>query len=254
MAIKLNNKNSPGEISQNKEAERFFFDKFGEGNPYDVFDQKGYERIANEFLKYLKPGDSAKVIEFGCGTGAFTAKFLKYGFELLGVDISPKCVEYAAKRYPEIRFEVGDLEHTLYPDEVFDVVFLSGVLHHFKNYATVISECRRLLKKGGVLLSYDPNRKNPFMRVFRCRSSPFYVSNGVTENEQPLARKEVILTLSKCGFSNYKVYSISGVTYKYFDAKGYRLFLPVYNFLERMLDIRPLRDWFGSFLVTFAKK
>jgi len=193
-------------------------------------------------------------VDIGCGTGAFTARFLKYGFKLSGIDISPNCIKYAAEKYPNVTFKVGDAERTNYPDQIFDIVFLSGVLHHFQDLSVIIRECYRILKKGGVLLGYDPNRQNPFMRAFRCKDSPLYVSKGVTQNERPLDKHEIISNLIACGFSEPKVYSISGVTRRYLDHKASFLILPVYNLIEKALDIKPLRKKFGSFLITYAKK
>ncbi len=240
--------------TQNKKDEQRFFDAFGENNSYDVFDAGGYNRIINEFLKYFEPVPGLKVADIGCGTGSFTSKFLKYKFKLFGIDISPNCVKYAAKRYPNISFEVGDAERTNYPSQTFDVIFLSGVLHHFRDFFHVIGECHRILKKGGILLCYDPNRQNPFMRVFRCKDSTLYVSKGVTRNERPLVKKEITSALIAGGFSEYKVYSISGVTFRYLGHKASFLILPVYNLIEKIMDIRPLRERFGSFLITYAKK
>jgi ubiquinone/menaquinone biosynthesis C-methylase UbiE len=233
--------------AQNKDAEREFFGAFVKGRGYDVFDDNGYSRIMAEFLKFFRPARGLKVMDLGCGTGAFTGRFLKYGFQLSGIDISPGCIEYARKRYPEISFEVGDIEDTRCPDGAFDVVLLSAVLHHFQDLSTAIRECHRILKKGGVLLAYDPNRSNPFMRVFRCKDSPLYISKGVTKNESPLGQKEIAAALKSCGFSEHKVYGISGITFRYIDSKAAFL-------IQRFIDLWPLRERIGSFLITYAKK
>ncbi len=243
---------------QDKNAEKKFFNRFGTHIDYDVFDERGYKRLVYEFLKYLKPlqkeKERLKIIDFGCGTGSFTGKFLNCGFELYGVDISEKCISYARKKYPDISFEVGDIEHTKWQDGSFDVVFLTGVLHHFSDFSEAVKECYRILKKEGIILGYDPHRGNPFMWLYRCKESPFYSSKGVTENERPLSKREIENVFVYCGFSETRIHSIAGVTYKYFDNKLSSLILPVYNFIERIIDFKPLRDRFGSFLITYSKK
>jgi SAM-dependent methyltransferase len=190
----------------------------------------------------------------GCGTGAFISKFQDSPYKLYGIDISPRCIEYARKKYPDISFSVGDIEATGYEDGAFDVILLSGVMHHFPCLDKLIKECHRVLKKGGVLLGYDLHCGNPFMWLYRCKKSPFYSSKGVTENERPISKKEVYDALKSCEYPVINVYCISGVTYKYFDHQLSSLILPVYNLIERTIDLPFLRQNIGSFIITYAKK
>ena len=111
-----------------------------------------------------------------------------------------------------------------------------------------------ILKKRGILLSYDPNRSNPFMWLCRARQSLFYSAKGITENERLLSAEEIGEALACSGFLERKVYSISGILYKYINNRFSFLMLPVYNFCERIIDLIPLRYKFGSFLITFARK
>jgi ubiquinone/menaquinone biosynthesis C-methylase UbiE len=239
---------------QNKKAEIDFFDKFGVQLDYDVFDEKGYKRIIDEFLQYFTITPGMKVLDFGCGTGAFTARFSSFPFELYGIDISSECIRYASKKYPTINFKTGDVEHTGFENDTFDIVLMSGLLHHFPDFFRVVSEAKRILKPGGKILAYDPNRANPVMWLYRCKQSPFYSAVGVTENEQPLSKKALMKVFKKVGFSDLKAYSVSGITYKYVESKSAGKFLPVYNFLENLFDRTFLRNYIGSFLITYAKK
>jgi len=243
---------------QEKKAEIDFFDHFVENSAYDVFNERGYKRIVAEFLKYLKPIENKKnildLIDLGCGTGAFTSRFQNSRFQLYAMDISSNCIKYAQEKYPFIKFKLGDIENTKFDSNKFDAVFLSGVLHHFPDFSNVLKECYRILKPGGILLAYDPHKHNPFMWAYRCEQSPFYSSNGITKNERLLKKDEISKVLSSSGFSKINIYSISGVTYKYFENKFAFLILPIYNFIERLLDIRLFRERFGSFLITYAQK
>lgn len=243
---------------QKKKSEIEFFNQFADNCGYDVFGETGYHRLINEFLKYLSPykreKGKFKIIDLGCGTGSFTSRLHKYGFDLMALDISPRCISYARENYPDIEFMVGDIEHLDFDNNVFNVVFLSGVLHHFPKLSHVLSECHRVLKKGGILLGYDPNRANPFMWLARAKQSPFYSSKGITENERLLSAREINEALVSGGFSEKKVYGISGIIYKYIDNKFSFLILPIYNFIEKIMDLTALRYKFGSMLITYAKK
>jgi len=237
---------------QDKAAEITFFDAFGTV-AYDVFDERGYERILGEFRHYVSAG-GGRALDMGCGTGAFTARLPALGYQVTGIDISPKSISFARQNFPSIQFDIGDIEKTAYADESFDAVFLSGVLHHFPDCTAVLREARRVLKRNGVLLAYDPHRRNPIMWAYRCKDSPFYSSKGVTENEAPVAKQQLEAALSDTGFSQRRVYAISGVTYKYVESTIAKLALPIYNSLERVFDLPMLRDRFGSFLITCARK
>ena len=241
-------------LIQDKIVEKDFFDQFILKNDYDVFDERGYQRILFEFYKLVEFRPGMKVLDLGCGTGGFTKKFLGKGLDLYGMDISPKCIEFAQKKHPEIHFCTGDIEQTPYKENSFDVVLLSGVLHHFPDFSGALKESYRILKKGGALLAFDPHLHNPMMWLYRCKKSPFYSSKGVTENEEPLAKKKIQYHFSNENFVQSSVYSISGVTYQYVDSKLAQIFLHCYNGVELLFDLPFLRQIIGSFLITYAQK
>lgn len=243
---------------QKKEVEIAFFDEITQHADYDVFSERGYKRILDAFEALLQPfrgsGKEMKAVDLGCGTGAFTARLERFGFELHAVDISPQSIQRASQRYPQIKFQVGDIESTSFDSATFDVVFLSGVLHHFPDLARTVAECGRILKPGGIVLAYDPHRGNPVMWAYRCKDSPLYSSKGVTENEQPLSKSALKAAFSVEPFARVEVSAISGITYKYVAGSVASVLLPIYNLIELGFDLPGIRQRFGSFLLTFAQK
>src|ERR1700722_1946362 len=108
-----------------------FVAAIGKNGDYDVFTNRGYERILSAFDAHLQPlirsrPAPLKAVDLGCGTGAFTSRLQRYDFELHGVDISPQSVARAAQKFPQISFHLGDIEATPFPGGEFDVVFLSS--------------------------------------------------------------------------------------------------------------------------------
>jgi len=243
-------------IEQDKKVEVDFFDHKAQSSDqgYSMLDSRGYQRVVSEFQRYLTPNKNLKVLDVGCGTGTFTAMFLNFGFELYGLDISGICIEHAKNRHSNIQFEQGDIEDTRFEDSSFDVILLSGVLHHFPDMARVVRECYRILKKGGCILAYDPHRGNPFMRLHRCKDSVFYSSEGVTENEEPLSREKIRKAFNLHNFLEIRIYGISGVTFENAADKLAGRLLAVYNFIEMIIDNPLLRDKYGAFLITYARK
>jgi len=76
----------------------------------------------------------------------------------------------------------------------------------------------------------------------------------VTENEEPLAKAALYRAFQVEPFVEVQVSAISGITYKHIASRVALMFLPAYNLLDRCFDLPPLRDRFGSFLITYASK
>ncbi|NEP18533.1 MAG: class I SAM-dependent methyltransferase [Leptolyngbya sp. SIO4C1] len=51
------------------------------------------------------PGD--RVVDLGCGGGLSTQRFVKAGYQVLGIDISPAMIDLAQQRVPAANFQVG---------------------------------------------------------------------------------------------------------------------------------------------------
>lgn len=66
------------------------------------------------------------------------------------------------------------------PDAAFDVITVFGVFHHIANVSTVIRECYRVLKPGGLLLTREPIVSMGDWRAPR---------NGLTRNERGIPHK-----------------------------------------------------------------
>lgn len=109
----------------------------------------------------IKPGE--RVLDIGCGTGEQALFFAKKGAIVAGVDINPKMIgtalEKKKKEGLDAYFQGGDATDLPFLDPVFDVVLISLVLHEIdsKKRDKVISEMKRVAKKGGRLIFVDFN-------------------------------------------------------------------------------------------------
>jgi SAM-dependent methyltransferase len=90
----------------------------------------------------------------GCGPGHVTAYLNALGVKAFGVDLAPRAVEIARRRYPELRFEVGSMASLELPDGS-----LAGVLSWWSIQHTppgelpvVFAEFSRVLGDGGHVL------------------------------------------------------------------------------------------------------
>ncbi len=241
-------------MKQDKDAEKTFFDSFAAENLYDVFDDRGYERLIREFLALVKPSRDEKLLDLGCGTGAFTERLAFRELRITGIDISFNNVAAAAVALPESTFIVSDAEQLPFPENTFGIVTFSGMLHHLPDLDKALVESRRVLKPGGRIFAYDPNGRNPAMWFYRNPRSPFHSREGWTVNERLLRAEEVEACLVRAGFTNAISRGVSGIGYTYVRSQVVRRLLPVYNFLDRCLDRTPLSRRYGAFLISYAEK
>ena len=68
---------------------------------------------------------------------AYVAEYLRLGGEIFGIDLSPRMIEVARRRYPAIPFQVGDLRALDLPtDSVRGIVAFYSIIH-FRRDAVV---------------------------------------------------------------------------------------------------------------------
>jgi SAM-dependent methyltransferase len=74
---------------------------------------------------------TAKVLDFGCGTGHLLSVLRGRGFagEYVGYDLSAEMIAIARKKYPDARFEARDVLAAGMPER-FDYVLASGVFNN----------------------------------------------------------------------------------------------------------------------------
>ncbi len=112
----------------------------------------GFDRHSGEFM-----------LEVGCGMGTDLLEFARGGARVVGLDLTWRHLELAARRFSFFgqrgRFLRGDAERLPFPDEKFDFVYSNGVLHHTPDTEGAVREIHRVLKPGGsaTILLYHRN-------------------------------------------------------------------------------------------------
>jgi ubiquinone/menaquinone biosynthesis C-methylase UbiE len=242
-----------GNSTQDKQKEIAFFDGHAAADTYDVFTPESNLRLIETCMRVtgLKPG--ARVADLGCGSGVFTYLLHQKGYRAVGLDISPKLIGLGKAKYPEVEFLEGDVEHLPFPSSGIDGILLSGLVHHLPDPALCAAEIFRVLKPGGAFVAFDPNRMNPFMYLYRDRSSPLYSPVGVTENERPVLAHHIAGVFRKSGFKVGTDY-LSDLRYRYLASAQLRWLLPAYNAIDRVLFAPDFMKPFRSFVLTYGVK
>lgn len=105
-----------------------------------------------------------RLLEVGFGTGTDLLQFARGGASVTGVDLTPRSIDIAQRRFNvyglEGQFLIGDGEYLSFPDQSFDVVYSFGVLHHTPDTARAIREVHRVLRPGGEAIVMLYNRSS----------------------------------------------------------------------------------------------
>jgi SAM-dependent methyltransferase len=111
-----------------------------------------YERPATLALA----GDVAgrRILDAGCGSGPLSAALRDRGAIVTGFDASAGMIEQARRRLGDgADLRVAELGGPLpYPDDAFDDVIASLVLHYLEDWGPALAGLRRVLKPGGRLI------------------------------------------------------------------------------------------------------
>lgn len=116
-----------------------------------------FEERKKKVLSMLK-GRYARILDIGCGPGSYSRELSARCDELYGVDASEKMIALAAaKRFDNVVFSVGTVEHLRFKDGFFDAVVCVGVLEYLDDIETGIKEIARVTCPGGIAIFTAPN-------------------------------------------------------------------------------------------------
>ncbi len=177
-----------------------------------------------------------KVLDYGCGAGILM-KDLKDFTEVVGID-----------KYSETKgVIIAPGEKLPFDDNVFDVVFCRGVLHHLDNLEQGIKEIFRVLKPTGELILSEPNNDSLILRIPRKLFIKYH--SHFNDKHKALNSKKLISRLEQAGF---KIEVFKRFGFIAFPFGGLSDFLPVKfipakSFLIRLfiiIDIILSKIWF----------
>ena len=106
-------------------------------------------------LSLLPDVDGKRVLDAGCGPGAYSEWLVDHGAEVVAVDASPRMVGHARERLGgRVEVRLHDLREPMgfLGDGSIDLVIAPLVLDYIEDWVPVFREFRRVLKEGGALV------------------------------------------------------------------------------------------------------
>jgi len=106
------------------------------------------------------------ILDVGCGTGELERN-LANQLEVVGVDLTVSMLRVAKDRYRDCEFMRASCNKLPFRDSVFTMVLVVNVLHHLKlnDRQALFSEVSKTLARGGHVVVFEHNPKNPFTRI-----------------------------------------------------------------------------------------
>ena len=206
-------------------------------NPYWAI----IERVLNE---YEDRGSRPRILDFGCGSGYYSAIFARIGYNVVAFDISEKSVEFARRQGQAVGYgddivvSVGTGERLPYRDETFDVICGIDILHHLDSIPAAMLECGRVLKPGGVMFFKEFFEADIFDRI-RNSAVVRAVAPNTADSERYVTEDEKKLDSDSLGAISSLFPSVT-ITY--------------FRMLSRLDNIGLISDWLKPAEAFLAKK
>ena len=172
------------------------------------------QRTAN--LARMQPGE--QVLDVGCGTGTLAMEVqsrVGRAGHVAGVDPGTQQIararSKAARRHVPIEFQIAMIEQLPFPDQSFDVVFSTLMMHHLPAplKRQGLAEIARVLKPGGRLVIADFKRK----QERQGRAARFHAGGSSIQDLAALA--------SDAGFSEVETEEMQPPRFSAFPGAGF---------------------------------
>ena len=219
-------------------------------------------------LKVIHPfltSNSTRFLDCGCGAGEYVFQIAdQFGLDTFGIEYDREKVAQA-RLNPQhgYRISQGDVQSLPFGEGSFDYAMLNEVLEHVPDDSAALKDVHRVLKPGGLLFVFSPNRWFPFEThgVYVRRSNrrvphwvPFvpYVPLSLGNRflrywARNYGQKELRMSVTTAGFSilrsSYVWQTFEGISGR--QPKLVTIFKPALRKLANCLEGTPFLTRFG---------
>ena len=124
--------------------------------------------------KLNKPNHKIRLLDVGCSSGAFLTIANKLGFQAEGVEPAPQAAQGACSS--GLKVHQGFLEDIKFPADTFDIVTMFEVIEHVRDAFSLLNECNRIIKPGGLLMIGTANTDSWTASIMKSHWEYFDIS------------------------------------------------------------------------------
>jgi SAM-dependent methyltransferase len=203
----------------------FHNESFEDGGEKRFRSVRAFYSVSSSFVFYkqrlLDRCENAEVLEYGCGPGSSAFLLAGHSTNVRGIDISEVAIVQAEKEarregLMNVIFEVMNAEQLRFPNDSFDMICGSAILHHL-DLRKAFSELARTLKPGGIALFVEPLGHNPAINLYRALTPKLR-----TVDEHPLLMKD--FEVAKEYFDGVDVRFFQFLTFAAIPFRGFPFF------------------------------
>jgi len=150
------------------------------------------------FFRYEGQG---RLLDYGCGNGSYISKMQRFGWNVIGMDMSEEAVKVCKMRNVETYVGVNPAEK--FDPESFEVVTLWHVLEHVPSPSQTLKQIHQVLKPGGKLIMALPNIDSWLFKWLGKYWFPLDLPRHLTH----FSKNTVTLILRNNGFDVENIYA-----------------------------------------------
>lgn len=241
---------------------QLLLDENGWYGPYDYwFSLWGLYDLYNFAFSLLEDLDGKAVLDCGCGPGHTSVMLAKRGAQVTAFDTSQEdlaiATKFAQANGVSIQFVCHPFEELDFPDESFDYLFGTFVLHHV-DVGQASHQIYRLLRPGGRAIFIENSGRNPILMTARSLiCGRFGIPKFSDGHEYPLTQHD--LRYLRQRFPNRcQVYFPNFLCFRLVDfyilQKRWPLFTTLLQWLDQSLGRLPVIRQYGYLQVIQLDK
>ena len=115
----------------------------------------------------VRLADGKDVLELACGSGVGLGCLAHRARRVVGGDLNPQAIEFAARHYgPRVEVREVDAQNLPFADAAFDVIVFLDSIYWLPQPRKFVDEAKRVLRPGGVIFisTWSPMNVTPLSK------------------------------------------------------------------------------------------
>jgi SAM-dependent methyltransferase len=141
------------------------YDSIFEGQSY----RRAYDLLAGEFIAGMLPAAPGLIVDAGCGTGRWAAKWLALGHRVIGIEQSPRMIASLRQKNlgPAFQLIEASMAEADVAESTADLVIAMGSIQYLPDPAAALRRFVRWLKPGAQVCLYADSLMAIVLELFR---------------------------------------------------------------------------------------